>query len=141
MRTGADERDGQFSPNGKFVAYQSNESGRFEIYVQLFPGSATKQQISTSGGAQVRWRRDGHELFYIGLDGRLMSVPIRFSANGTTLEPGVASALFLTSVGDSGQDGRQQYMVSTDGQRFLMNTINQQARAAPIMVILNYKLK
>ena len=73
VRTNFDDRDGQFSPDGRWIAYQSNESGRFEIYVQPFPGPGTMQPILTRGGAQVRWRRAGRELFYIALDGRLMS--------------------------------------------------------------------
>ena len=70
VQTTFEERDGQFSPDGKWIAYQSNESGRVEIYVQPFPGTGRKERISTSGGTQVRWRRDGKELFYIALDGR-----------------------------------------------------------------------
>src|SRR5262245_13801410 len=86
VRTDFEERDAQFSPDGKWIAYHSNESGRFEVYVQPFltPGDTqkTKVQISTSGGAQVRWRSDGHELLYIAMDDRLMAVPMRRSANG-----------------------------------------------------------
>lgn len=70
-----EEHIGQFSPDGKWIAYQSNESGRHEIYVQSFPGPGGKTQVSTNGGAQVRWRRDGKKLFYIALDNRLMAVP------------------------------------------------------------------
>ena len=82
VQTNFEERDGQFSPDGKWIAYQSNESGRFEIYVQPFPGPARKWgPISTNGGAQVRWRRDGKELFYIALDDRLMAVPIQLDKN------------------------------------------------------------
>ncbi len=76
VRTNSNEPYGQFSPDGKWIAYQSNESGRDEVYVQPFPGPGAKVRISTNGGAQMRWRRDGKELFYIALDGRLMAVPI-----------------------------------------------------------------
>ena len=139
VQTNFDERDGQFSPDGKWIAYQSNESGRFEIYVQPFPGPGGKLQISTNGGAQVRWRRDGKELFYIALDDRLMAVPIRLASNGQTVEPGSPIPLFATRVGGALQTiFRQQYMVSPDGQRFLMNTITEEA-ASPITVILNWK--
>jgi serine/threonine protein kinase len=140
VRTDADERDGQFSPDGKWIAYQSNESGRFEIYSQPFPGPGTKKPISTSGGAQVRWRRDGHELFYLALDGRLMAVPIRFSADGKTIEPGAAVPLFATRLGDPAEY-RQQYSVSPNGQRFLMNIVSEEAPISPITVVLNYKPK
>ena len=142
VQTNFDERDGQFSPDGKWIAYQSNESaGRFEIYVQPFPGPG-KWQISTNGGAQVRWRRDGKELFYIGLDGRLMAVPIRLASNGQAVEPGTPVPLFATRIGGAVQGvDRQQYMVSPDGQRFLMKTVTEEASTSSIMVILNWKAK
>ena len=74
VRTDFEERDAQFSPDGKWVAYQSNDSGRFEVYVQPFPGPGARIPVSTGGGTQVRWRRDGKELFYIALNGELMAV-------------------------------------------------------------------
>jgi len=138
VQTDADERDGQFSPDGKWIAYQSNESGRFEIYVQPFPEPGIKQRISTNGGSQVRWRRDRRELFYIALDGRLMSVPIRFSSDGKTIDPGMPVALFPSHVGNAVQVPRQQYFVSPDGQRFLINTVTEKGNSSPITVILNY---
>jgi Tol biopolymer transport system component len=88
VQTPFNERDAQFSPDGKWIAYQSNESGRFEIYIQPFPGSAGKELISTSGGGQPRWRRDGKELFYVGLDGQLMAVSIQMGSDGRTVEAG-----------------------------------------------------
>ena len=94
IQTDFDERDGQFSPDGKWIAYESNESGRFEIYVQPFPGPGGKWQMSTNGGAQVRWRPDGKELFYIGLDGRLMAAPFQLGSNGQAVEPGTPASLF-----------------------------------------------
>ena len=134
------ERDGQFSPDGKWIAYQSDESGRFEIYIQPFPGPGGKSQISKNGGAQVRWRRDGKELFYIGLDGRLMAVPIQVAANGQTIA-GVPVPLFATHIGGAVQGvSTQQYVVSPDGQRFLMNTVTDEG-TSPITVILNWKAK
>ena len=142
MQTNFDERDGQFSPDGKWIAYQSNESGRFEIYVQPFPGPGGKVQVSTNGGAQVRWRRDGKELFYIALDDRLMAVPIRLATDGKTIETDAPVPLFVTHIGGACRSERHapEYMVSPDGQRFLMNTITDEA-AAPITVILNWKPK
>ena len=142
VRTNFEEREGQFSPDGKWIAYQSNESGRFEIYVQPFPGPGGKFQISTNGGAQVRWRHDGKELFYIALDGRLMAVPIQFASNGQAIEPGSPVPLFATHIGGAvrGFD-RQEYIVSPDGQRFLMNTLTEETGSSPITVILNWKGK
>jgi serine/threonine protein kinase/Tol biopolymer transport system component len=140
VQTGFEERDGQFSPDGKWIAYQSNESGRFEVYVQPFPGPGGKTQVSIDGGAQPRWQRDGRELFYIALDGHLHSVPMRFASNGTTLQVGTPGRLFMTHVGAVVQGGSSQaYVVSRDGQRFLMNTVAEVASGSPITMILNWR--
>jgi len=143
VQSNFEERDGQFSPDGKWIAYQSNESGRMEIVVQPFPGPGGKLQVSTNGGAQVRWRADGKELFYIALDGRLMAVPIRLASNSQSVEADAPVPLFPTSVGGAvqGNPYPQQYAVSADGQRFLMNTIVGEAMTSPITVILNWKPK
>jgi eukaryotic-like serine/threonine-protein kinase len=142
VQTPFEERDGQFSPDGKWIAYQSNESGRPEILVQPFPGPGGKLQVSTNGGAQVRWRPDGKELFYIGLDGRLMAVPIGLAPNKQSLEAGVPMPLFLTNIGGAIQGAfKQQYIVSKDGQRFLMNSVVTQAVPSPVTVILNWQPK
>ncbi len=142
VQTAFEERDGQFSPDGKWIAYQSNESGRSEILVQSFPGPGGKSQVSTNGGAQVRWRPDGKELFYVALDGRLMAVPIDVAPNRQTLEAGVPVPLFLTSIGGAIQGAfKQQYIVSRDGQRFLMNSVVTQAATSPVTVILNWQPK
>jgi Tol biopolymer transport system component len=140
VQTPFEERDAQLSPDGHWIAYQSNESGRFEVYVQPFPGSGRREQASINGGAQVRWRRDGRELFYIALDGRLMAVPLRI-ASGQPLELGTPVPLFTTRVGGAVQFDRQQYVVSADGQRFLMNTVADDSRTPPIIVITNWKPK
>jgi Tol biopolymer transport system component len=141
VRTDFDERDGQFSPDSHWVAYQSNESGRFEIYIQPFPGPGSRERISTEGGAQVRWRRDGRELFYIALDGRLMAVPIGLASRGQVVDPGRPVPLFMTRVGGAVQGiGTPQYVVSPDGQRFLMNTVIEET-PSPITVILNLKAR
>jgi serine/threonine protein kinase/Tol biopolymer transport system component len=139
VQTNFDERDGQFSPDGNWIAFESNETGRYEIYLQPFPGPGSKIPVSASGGAQVRWRRDGHELFYIALDGQLMSVPIQFEGNGQPTI-GAAVPLFMTNVGGAIAQGvtRQQYAVSADGQRFLMHTLVSDANASPITLILNW---
>ena len=82
VQTAFHERDGQFSPDGKWVAYQSNEAGHFEIYLQPFPGPGDRIQVSAGGGQQVRWAKNGAELFYIAADQRLTSVRVTFRANG-----------------------------------------------------------
>ena len=142
-RTRAEERDGQFSPDGKWIAYQSNEAGRFEIYVQAFPTTLNRVRISPNGGAQVRWRGDSKELFYIDLDGQLMAVPLRLDSDTGTIDAGVAVPLFRPHVvgGPVRAVNRQQYVVSSDGQRFLINTATNEVPPAPITLILNWKPK
>ena len=139
VQTSANEHHAQFSPDGKWIAYQSDESGRDEVYLQPFPGPGGRSPMSTNGGVQVRWRRDGKELFYIALDGRLMAVPVQLSADGGTVEAGAPAALFLTRVfAVQGINIRQQYMPSPDGQRFLIDSVTEPAQS-PITVILNWK--
>ena len=99
VRTDFDERGGQFSPDARWIAFASTESGRSEVYLQPFPGPGAKLPISVDGGAQVRWRADGQELFFIGLDDRLMAVPIALPADGGAAKVGTAVPLFLDSSG------------------------------------------
>ena len=138
-QTDAAEQNGQLSTDGKWIAYQSNESDQAEIYVQPFPGPGPKSRVSANGGIQARWSRDGGELFYLAADGRLMAVPIRVGSSGSTIEPGAAIPLFWTQMRGAAQSDSvlfPQYSVSPDGQRFLMNTVSQVA-AGPITVVLN----
>jgi len=139
--TDAAEQQGQLSADGKWIAYQSNESGQAEIYVQPFPGPGPRSRVSINGGIQARWRQDGKELFYLAADGRLMAVPIGAGSSGSTIEPGAAIPLFWTHMYGAAQSSTAlppQYSVSSDGQRFLMNTVSQVA-AGPITVVLNGK--
>ena len=135
----ANERDGQFSPDGKWVAYQSNESGRQEIYVKRFPDGTDKTVVSSDGGAQVRWRGDGRELYYVALSGHLMAVPITVRADGR-LESNTPSALFPTHIGPAVPSSfHQQYAVSADGETFFMNTVIDESTSTPITVLLNWR--
>ena len=139
VQTKAEEREAEFSPNGKWIAYQSTFSGRSEIYIQPFPADAGSilLPVSTNGGAQARWGND-NELFYIALDGQLMSIPIHYSPDGREIRPETPVALFPTRVGGAvHSNDRQQYVVSRDGKRFLMNTLTEVS--SPINVILNWK--
>jgi hypothetical protein len=132
-------REGQFSPDVKWVAYQSDDSGRFEIQVQRFPDGKDKTRVSVKGGTQVRWRGDGRELFYVGLDGRLMAVPIQLSESGQPTV-GEAAPLFMTHIGGAVPGvSRQQYVVSKDGQRFLMDNVLDDASSPGITLLLNWK--
>jgi hypothetical protein len=138
VETRAEEREAEFSPNGKWIAYQSTASGRSEVLVQPFP-TGIPVPVSTNGGAQARWGSDS-ELFYIDLDGQLTAVPIRYSADGKEIRPGEPAALFATGVGGAvHSNDRQQYVVADGGKRFLMNTLTE--ANSPITVILNWKGK
>jgi Tol biopolymer transport system component len=137
VQTNFQERDGQFSPDGKWIAYQSDESGRVEVYVQPFPGPGGKKRLSTNGGAQVRLRADGKELFYITLDGRLTAVRFSASADGRSFEAGAPAPLFAAHVGSVVQPiARQQYAVFPDGQQFLVSRSIDEAGSTAITMIL-----
>jgi eukaryotic-like serine/threonine-protein kinase len=137
-QTPADERTGQFSPDSKWVAFESNESGRYEVYVQQFPSPSAKTLVSTGGGRQARWGPEGRELFYIAPDGRLMAVSLRLRPDGQ-VEPASPVPLFMTRVSSTPSGGSIiEYDVSRDGRRFLMNTFVEQP-AGPIALILNRK--
>ena len=128
----------QFSPDGRWVAYQTNESGRFEVVVQPFPDAGGKWQVSTAGGVAPRWRADGKELYFLAPDATLMALPV--TAAGTSFEAGTPVALFPTRIVDGGSVaiGRPQYAVARDG-RFLINQPLGDATAAPITLILNWQ--
>jgi Tol biopolymer transport system component len=129
----------QFSPDGKWLAYQSNQTGQNEIYLRPFPGPGADVRVTTEGGAQVRWNPSGKELFYIGADDRLMAVPVRLSSNAGP-EFGTAVALFATRIGSTAINVyRQQYVVAPDGQSFVLNSNLSDANASPIAVILNWR--
>jgi hypothetical protein len=128
---------GQFSPDGRWVAYQSNESGALEIYVQPFPAASAKWQISTNGGGMPRWRPDGKELFFIAPDAKLMAAAV--TASNTTFEATSPVPLFQTRVvGGPGQILKHQYAVSRDG-RFLINEPAGGSAPTPITLILNWQ--
>jgi serine/threonine protein kinase len=136
------EAYGHLSPDGKWFVYHSDESGRTEIYVRPFRGAGAPIRISTAGGGQMRWRRDGRELIYVALDGRLMAVPIQVSADGSRLDAGTPVALFATQAGESVplQGGyNQRYMMTPDASRFLISTIVGDESVAPITVIQNWR--
>jgi Tol biopolymer transport system component len=137
LETTFDERDGQFSPDGKWVAYQSNESGHDEIYLKPFPGPGDRIQVSAGGGQQVRWGHRGAELFYVAADQNMTSVPVTFAADGA-VALGRRVALFRTEF-DTTLRLRQQYVVSADGQRFLINAPTDAIDPPSITLILNWR--
>jgi Tol biopolymer transport system component len=132
--TPSSEVTGQFSPDGRWVAYDTNESGQFQIVVQPFPNPGGRSQISTGGGTSPRWRADGQELYFVAPDGKLMAAVIHASASSFEAETPVP--LFQTRMNNIGS--KQQYAVAPDG-RFLINQIMDDASATPITLILNWR--
>jgi Tol biopolymer transport system component len=132
-------RNGQFSPDGKWVAYASNETGKWEIYVTSFPELRGKWQVSAGGGEQPRWRADGKELFYLSSDGKMMAAPV---TTGAKFDAGTPVTLFQATP-------RQPipiydlfvYDVSRDGQRFLIISEVKQVENAPMSIVLNWTAK
>jgi Tol biopolymer transport system component len=137
VQTRFDEDEGQFSPDGRWIAYRSNESGRAEIYVRPFPGPGGTRQVSANGGSHPRWRGNGKELFYIAADTTLTAVPIGVPAEGQTLDLGTPVPLFRTRLPGVGLP-KQQYAVAPDGQHFLLNVVADEASASPITIVQNW---
>jgi serine/threonine protein kinase/Tol biopolymer transport system component len=136
LETGADERQGQFSPDVHWVAYSSDESGASEVYVRKFPDTGGKWQVSTRGGAQPRWRRDGRELFYLAADGKLMAAAVTAGPAGLSIAP--PRDLFDTGIRASFVERRNQFLVTRDGQRFLVNISDEDEASAPITVVMHW---
>jgi serine/threonine protein kinase len=131
----AEERNGQFSPDGRWVAYETNESGVFQIVVQPFPVPSGKRQVSIAGGSYPRWRADGKELYFIAPDNKLMAATVRISE--ASFESETPVALFpLRILG--GNLSKHQYAVSADG-RFLINDVIDVSSSRPITLILHRK--
>jgi hypothetical protein len=143
VQTAFDETQGQFSPDGHWLAYTSNESGRDEVYVRPFPDAGGKYQVSTGGGSQPRWRPDGKELFYVATDARLMAVPIGAALPVRALTVGAPVALFPTHLASgagislTGWQSRALYAVVADG-RFLMNVTIEADHPGPITIVQNW---
>jgi hypothetical protein len=142
------ETQGQFSPDGKWMAYTSNETGRFEVYVEPFPrgaGGVGKRAVSTAGGEEPRWRPDGKELFYLDPIGRLFAVPVQNSGPKSGFAMGAPTALFDTRLS---REERWQgfptpvfrsYDVAPDGRRFLVRVVREQGAEAPLVLVTNWQ--
>jgi Tol biopolymer transport system component len=131
LNTPFNEVAGAFSPDGRWIVYGSNESGRPEIYVAPFPGPGGKWQVSTAGGLSAIWRRDGREIFFGGLDGRMMAAPV--TTEGTRLTVGAVRPLFEFRQGGP----RSAYDVTPD-TRFLVNAAPDRSDTSPITLVVNW---
>jgi Tol biopolymer transport system component len=134
---------GRFSPDGRWMAYASDESGTNQVYVQSFPPSGNKWQISTGGGFQPRWRRDGKELFFVAgqdLGGPVphdvMAVAVDTSSDGV-FKAGVSQKLFTVVTGAGTANGNT-WDVTPDGQRFLVSSPSTRTAVPPITVVVNW---
>ena len=133
LRSPSDQMHGNFSSDGRFVAYSSDESGRFEVYAETLPRSEWKQKASTNGGYEPRWRDDGREIYYVSEDRKLMAVSV-----GPDRSFGVPKPLFQTRVPPGVVAFRTNYVPSRDGQRFLVNTQGGEPTPTSITVVLNW---
>jgi serine/threonine protein kinase/Tol biopolymer transport system component len=130
------ETHAQFSPDGRWVSYSSDESGRGEVYVRSFGTAGGQWQISTNGGDQALWNPKGKEVFYIGFDRYLNSVPYE---SGASFVPGRPEPLFASHVPITGlADERNNYIVTPDGQRFLMVNLVDESLNSPIVMVVNW---
>jgi Tol biopolymer transport system component len=134
IATSSNESGAALSPDGRWIAYQSDESGTDEIYVQSFPAGNERQQVSVGGGTQPRWRGDGKEIFYISPDRKVMAVDI---PAGKELEAGKPHALFQTRILPL-VEARNHYDVTSDGQRFVVNSRRPEDATLPITVVLGW---
>ncbi|MGA7380342.1 MAG: protein kinase [Terriglobales bacterium] len=122
-----------FSPDGKWLAYANNETGRMEVYIQPFPSGAGRWQVSTAGGTRPNWRKDGKELFFFSTDQQVMAVDV--NQKGASLQLGTPHALFKATTVTSGSG---PYTVSADGKKFVMNTVLPQSITEPLTLITNW---
>jgi Tol biopolymer transport system component len=137
LRTQFNEYQGQISPDGHWIAYTSNSTGSNEISVQPFPVGEGKWQISTAGGTSARWRGDSKELYYVAADNKMMSVAVKASVSPKpSFEPGTPQALFDSHMLTG--NVIHQYDVTSDGKRFLINTVPAGASASELTVVVNW---
>ena len=127
--------EGQFSPDGRWLAYVSDDSGQQEIYVVPYPSLSNRWQVSVDGGSQPRWRGDGKEIYYIAPDGNLMAAPVE--APGAAFKSGIPTALFQTRIVAVAYD-YIQYDVAKDGQKFLINSKMAEG-TQPITIYSNWE--
>ncbi len=130
------ETRGQFSPDGRWIAYASDESGQLEIYVARFPEPTERRRVSTAGGLWPRWRRDGKEIVFLAPDNTLTAATV--NGEGATFEVGAVRTLFAVRPRPMVTLGDYPYDVSADGQRFLVNALVEERASAAITLVVNW---
>jgi Tol biopolymer transport system component len=134
LQSPANEVQPRLSPNGRWLAYSSDETGTWEVYVRGFGDTQGRWQVSRGGGTQPIWRGDSRELFYIGLGGSLNAVTV---TGDRTLEHSAPRPLFQTTLPNALAPFRTAYAAAADGQRFLINALRPGSQNAAITIILN----
>jgi len=132
LQTQFNHNSGRFSPDGHWIAYDSDESGKYDVYVQTFPGPGGKWPISTKGGTRPQWGSEGKEIFYLS-EGKLMAVKVK---TGSTFEPGIPETLF--DLRASRVVPNTGFAAAADGQRFIF--LRQMEDTAPSLlnVVVNW---
>jgi Tol biopolymer transport system component len=142
MQTPFNETWAEISPNGKWIAYASDETGRYEVYIRPYPSGDGKWQVSTNGGWYPRWQKDGKELFYhdAAANGKILSVRVNIS--GQAPEFSSATPLFDSGYININHGVHHKYAVSPDGKRFIIpraeSTLTGDTRQLPLTVVLNW---
>jgi Tol biopolymer transport system component len=130
LQTEFNEGWAKLSPDGRWVAYMSDETRQSEVYVQSFPAPGGKWKVSVNGGSRPVWSRDGKEIFYIAADRKLMAAPV---VRGTKFQTGAPTPLF-----DTRMTSARLYDVSPDGRRFLLVSPIEEGAAPPMTVVVNW---
>jgi eukaryotic-like serine/threonine-protein kinase len=133
VQTAFEERAGQVSPDGKWLAYRNNETGRSEVYITAFPGGGAKWQVSTNGGGAPKWRKDGKELYFLDPSENITAVDVNASGNAVSL--GIPHVLFRAL---DIQPEYGPYDVTGDGKKFLLNSGNVKEGSAPFTLVQNW---
>jgi Tol biopolymer transport system component len=136
LETPSNEQRAAFAPNGRWIAYESDESGKKEVYVRSFPASGAKWQVSAGGGSQPRFTREGKELIFVSVDRKIMAVQVK--TDDASFESGAPKVLFETHILKKEDRTGNQYAVTSDGERFLINSTIAAAGASPISVVVNW---
>jgi Tol biopolymer transport system component len=137
LQTPFNEHHGHLSADGRWMAYASDESGRWEVYVGAFPARGSRRQVSTGGGSEPRWRADGKELYYVTPDGTVMAAVMSFDGDAALVAS--SQALFKARFGLFGSEMfRPVYTPADNGRRFLVNVVVEETAASPVTMILNW---
>jgi hypothetical protein len=136
LHTPSNESQGRVAPNGRWIAYVSDESGRQEVYVQRFPSLGSKRIVSIGGGSEPVWRADGKELFYLSPNYSIVSVPFE-----PTEPPQIGQPKLLFQAPINPATTRNHYAVTPDGQSFLIDVEDQNSYMSPITVVVNWTQK